>query len=95
MPVRKGNHSKRRHMYFRGDSKRDIRITQKEEQQKYDTCFCQYCSLCMDKYDLSKGKVPMRIGICGICGNDGRITGSLYSMDEAIILAKTLENREE
>ena len=95
MPIRKGNHSKRRYMYFRGDSKRDIRISQEEEQRKYEMVICQYCLCCMDKYGLSKGKVPRRLGICGICGNDGFVTGSLYSMDEAIILAKTLENREE
>ncbi len=95
MPVRKGNHSKRRYMYFRGDSKRDIRISQEEEQRKYDMAFCLYCSKCMAKYDLTKGNIPRRLGICGICGNDGFIVGSLYSMDEAIVLAKTLENREE
>jgi len=75
-------------MYFRGDSKRDIRISQEEEAKNYDTAICQYCSQCMDKYNLSKGKVPRRLGRCGICGNDGYITGSLYSMDEAIVLAK-------
>lgn len=88
MPIRKGNHSKRRHMYFRGDSKRDSRIPQSEVLKKYDVAICRFCPVCMDKYGLLKGKIPMSIGICGICGNDGHITGSLYSMDEAIVFAK-------
>jgi hypothetical protein len=87
MPIRKGNHSKRRHMYFRGDSKRDIAISQEEEQKRYDAVICQYCKECMEKFDLIKGKIPRRIGICGICGNDGFITGSLFNKDEAIVFA--------
>lgn len=94
MPVRKGNHSKRRHMYFRNDSKRDSRIPQSEVSKKYDAAICRFCPKCMDKYGLQKGKIPMSIGVCGICSNEGRITGSLYSKDEAIVQAKTLENRE-
>lgn len=75
-------------MYFRADSKRDTAISKEEEQRNYDAAICRYCPQCMDTYNLSKGKIPMSIGICGICGKDDRITGSLYSKDEAVILAK-------
>lgn len=88
MPIRKGNHSKRRRMYFRESSKRDIRITQEEEKKRYDMAICEYCQKCMDNYGLSKGKVPRRLGICGLCGNDGFIVGSLYSKDDLILSAK-------
>lgn len=90
MPIRKGNHSKRRHMYFRESSKRDPAISQEEEAKRYDMAICQYCGDCMYRYTLEKGRVPRRIGICGICGNDGFITGSIYSKDPAIILAKRI-----
>lgn len=95
MPDRKGNHSKRRHMYFRTTSKRDPAISQEEEQRRYDMAICQYCNECMYKYKLEKGRIPRRLGICGICGDDGFIFGSLFSGDEAIVLAKTIENGEE
>lgn len=88
MPIRKGNHSKRRHMYFRESSKRDPAISQKEEQEKYNKVLCQYCSNCMEKYNLLEGIVPRRLGVCGICGADGFINGSLYSLNEAIVKAK-------
>jgi hypothetical protein len=87
MPVRKGNHSKRRHMYFRADSKRDIRISQEQEQKNYDRAICQYCNECMDKYNLIKGKIPRKLGKCGICGKDEYVCGSLFSKDEGIVFA--------
>jgi hypothetical protein len=94
MPIRKGNHSKRRYMYFRGDSKRDIRISQKEEQEKYDSVICQYCKECMDKYELVKGKIPRKIGKCGICGKDGFVCGSLFSKDDGIVFARMYKDFE-
>lgn len=75
-------------MYFRESSKRDPAISQEEEKKRYDLAISEYCQKCMDKYGLSKGKVPRRLGICTLCGNDGFINGSLYSKDELILSAK-------
>ena len=88
MPVRKGNHSKRRYMYFRECSKRDPWISQEEERKRYDMAICKYCKTCMDSFELSEGKVPRQLGVCAICGNDGFITGSLYNNNESIVMAK-------
>lgn len=90
MPIRKGNHSKRRRMYFKESSKRDPAISQEEEGKQYDQVICQYCSICMEKYNLQKGKTPRKIGTCGICMSDGFISGSLYNDDPAIVVAKTI-----
>lgn len=96
MPIRKGNHSKRRYMYFHSSSKRDPAISQEEESRRYNMVICEYCQECMDEYALSKGKVPRRIGVCGICGKDGILTGSLYQRDKAIVTAKMIyRNRKE
>lgn len=88
MPIRKGNHSKRRYRYFRECSKRDPWISQKEEGERYDMVICKYCEDCLEKYNLSYGRVPRQLGICGICGNDGFIKGSLYNSAILIISAK-------
>ncbi len=75
-------------MYFRESSKRDPAISQQEEQKRYDMVLCQYCADCMKKYNLYEGCIPRRLGICGICGEDGFINGSLYNLNEAIVRAK-------
>ena len=92
MPIRKGNHSKRRYRYFRECSKRDPWISQEEEAKRYDMAICKYCQSCMDKYNLLTGKVPRQLSICGICGKDGFVTGSLYNLNELIVTAKEKYN---
>lgn len=84
MLIKQGCKSKRRRMYFRESSKRDTDISPEEEKKRYDMAYFEYCSECMEKHSLQKGKCVRTLGVCRICGNDGFIHGRMSTGDELI-----------
>lgn len=75
MPVKKTGYNGRRVMYFREDSKRDKQISDAEEEKRYHEALFEVCEKCLVENSLEEHRVPRRIGVCRICGDDGFITG--------------------
>lgn len=86
--------SKRRVLYFRGDSRRDTDVSEEEQARRWNGAFVHYCRECSDKHGLEHGKCPKFPETCQICGNDGFMFGRLSKDDEKLHVAMAIEQDE-